>query len=101
VINTVLYVNILDIKQNDVFFYNLLVPERFRVGEYIGSKNIDDNWILYDFSLPEPSFPGQSKTVTVEQRENAIVQVLEKKKIRAYVRPKGSKPGPKPAKKKA
>jgi len=100
VINVVLYVNILDVKQSDAFFYTLLVPDRFRVGEYIGPKSIDDCWILYDFSLPEPSFAGQSKTVTVEQREDAIVQLLTKKKIRAYVRPKGSKPGPKPAKKK-
>jgi hypothetical protein len=84
-----LYVNIFDIGKDQLFFYQLLVPARFNVGKYIGKKTIDDAWIIYDFSSEI------TQTVPVAQRENAIVDLLKKKQIRAYVR--NGKFGPKPA----
>ena len=94
---TMLYVNACDIGKDDLFFVQLLLPSRFQTGKYIGKKSIDDLWILFDFSLPSLPSPFESKTITVAERENAIVEVLKKKQIRAYTR--DGKIGPKPAKK--
>jgi len=71
----VIKVNISDLTTQPIAA--LLLPDEFKIGTWMDKKRIDGNWLVYDFHD--------------KGREEAILQVLKGKKIRATLH--AAKPG--------